>query len=734
MSLKRNSIVGLASTLGLFGIANAQDLPAELPTVTVFSHYENAVGTFDAASAGVVDGQVFVDTPLLRPGDAMETVPGLVVTQHSGDGKANQYFLRGYNLDHGTDFATSIDGVPVNLPTNAHGQGYSDLNYLIPELIDAIDYRKGPYFAENGDFSSAGSADVRYRNSLERTIVQITGGSFGYQRMFLAGSAPVGSNAGTTANLPVLLGALEILKENGPWTTPEGLHKINGLLRLSDGSKANGWSADGVFYDAHWNSTDQVPLDLVQSGQLGRYSALDPTDGGESSRVGFSGEWHSTDSDGYTRASAYMQHYHLQLWSDFTFYAYRNPQLGCSQIAANLSVTFNLPAFPGGGCPLAPNANSPTDQFSQFETRNFFGGQIARGWLHNLLGHDSITEVGVQLRHDNINVGLLDTQARNTFYTVTNDHVSESEGGLYIQNTTTWMPWLRTVAGLREDIIAMTLISHVLPQNSGNASQRQLSPKFSAILGPWAETEFFFNIGRGFHSNDVRGVIGKFDSTTGQAALPVPALVSSLGKEIGLRTEAFRGLQSSLALWSLHSNSELTYNADSDIGSTTPNGASERYGVEWNNHMIANRWLLLDADLAWTHARYATMNDNGALGNLIPNAVSKVGILRATIHDLGPWAAGIETRYIGPYPLSQDGMQMAPSAIVTNLRLLRNITPDMDLALDVLNVFNRQYYDIAYAQDYQISAGGTYVSDSVNGGTVHPGEPREFRLTLRIKF
>jgi hypothetical protein len=702
------------TTAGETGSGSPPALPADtitqLSTVTVEGHYDNAVGTSDAASQGVVGGALLQDIPLLRPGEALETVPGLVVTQHSGDGKANQYFLRGYNLDHGTDFATSVDGVPVNMPTNAHGQGYSDLNFLIPELVDRIDYRKGTYFAENGDFSAAGSADIHYRNSLGRSIADLTAGSFGFDRILLAGSTTLAGAGPTTAALPasgspMLLGAVELQHANGPWTTPEDLQKTNALLRLSDGSVANGWSLGAVHYSAKWNSTDQVPLELIDSGQLGRFSALDPTDGGDTGRDILSGEWHASDDAGYTKASAYLEHYRLQLWSDFTFYELRQG--------------------------LAPNPNLPSDQFEQVENRNIFGGQVVKGWLHDLLGRDSVTEAGLQFRHDNINVGLLDTQSRIPFATVSDNRVSETSAGLYLKNTTVWNPWLRTVAGLREDTVSMDMTSYALPQNSGNASGSRFSPKLSAIFGPWAKTEFFVSAGKGFHSNDARGVIDKVDPTTGAPASAVPALVSAVGKEIGLRTEAIPGLQSSLALWSLNSDSELVYNADSDIGSTSPNGASRRYGFEWNNHYIANRWLLLDADLAWTHARYAEMNDNGASGNLIPNAVPKVARIGATVHAWGPWSAAMETRYFGAYPLSQDGSLMAPSAIVTNLRVQRELSPTAAVSLDALNLFNRQYYDIAYEQDYRVSPASPVVPSGV---TVHPGEPRELRVTLKLKF
>ncbi len=667
---------------------------ATLPIISVVAHYNIGVGNSDAASQGVVKGSLLADIPILRPGEVLENVPGMVVTQHSGDGKANQYFLRGYNLDHGTDFATSIDGVPVNMPTNAHGQGYADLNFLIPELVQRIDYRKGPYFAEDGDFASAGSADIKYRDTLDKGIADLTLGGFEYRRALLVDSFQLTGNQSG----PRLLTALEVLENNGPWTSPEKMRKVNGFMRLSDGNIKEGWSIDGMLYGAHWNSTDQVPLALIESGQLGRYSALDPSDGGDTSRIILSGEWHVHDDDGYTKVSGYSQHYQLQLWSDFTFHELR-PATG--------------------------------DQFEQYESRNLLGGQLVHGWIHDLFGHDSITEVGLQVRHDNIDVGSLNTEDRVPFQTVSDNAVNETEIGTYIQNTTTWSNWFKTLLGVREDAILLNMEARVNPENSGNTSGTKLSPKMSLIFSPWQKTEIFINYGKGFHSNDARGVIDKIDPITDTPADAVPALVGSVGKEVGLRTEFISGLQSSLALWSLDSDSELIYNADSDIGSTSANGASRRYGVEWNNHMVVNPWLLLDADLAWTHARYADANANGETGNYIPNAVGKVGLFRATLHKLGPWSASIETRYIGSYPLTQDNTLKASSAIVTNLRVGRQLTPNCRLSVDALNIFNRQYYDIAYEQDYQVSASSTVVP---NGITVHPGEPRQFRLTLHYAF
>ena len=683
--------------------AAASQVVASVQQVDVAGHYDNGVGTSDAASQGTVRGERLADLPLLRPGEVLETVPGLVVTQHSGDGKANQYFLRGYNLDHGTDFATFIDGVPANMPSNAHGQGYTDLNFLVPELVEKIDYRKGPYFAEDGDFASAGSAHIKYRDSLDHGILDLTAGSAGYRRLVLAGSTPLSASSGG----PRVLGALELEQDNGPWTTPEGVRKYNGLARASDGTYAQGWSADAIGYSSHWTSTDQVPLELMENGTLCRFCALDPTDGGNSRRAVVSGEWHRHDAAGYTNASAYAEHYDLKLWSNFTYFELR-PATG--------------------------------DQFQQQESRNLVGGQLVHGWDHALFGSDSVTEAGVQVRHDHVDVGLFNSDKRVVFQTVSNDHIGETEAGAWMQNTTAWLPWLRTLAGLRADRVDMDMTALQVPANSGHGSGSKLSPKLSLIFGPWRKTEFFANAGRGFHSNDARGVIGKIDSTSvaagdPQAASPVPALVASRGVELGLRTEIVPGLQTSMALWRLDSDSELVYSADSAIGSTEANGASKRHGFEWNNHLVLNRWLLVDADMAWTHARYADANANGETGNDIPNAVSRVGLFGLTLHELGPWSAGLVTRFIGAYPLSQDGALAAPAAVVSNLLVKRAITPRCSVQLDVLNLFDRKFYDIAYEQDYQVRNSAGVLQPAVpNGVTVHPGEPREFRLSLDFRL
>ena len=558
--------------------ANAQ--PSSQPvaaaqSITVTGHYDNAVGSSDAASQGVINRELLKSRPALRPGEVLEFVPGLIVTQHSGDGKANQYFLRGFNLDHGTDFATRVNGMPVNMPTHGHGQGYTDLNFLLPELVQRIEYRKGPYVAGNGDFSSAGSADIVYLKKLEGPFVQFTAGSGKFMR-------GVGGASFDVAPEVALLGAVEVQRTDGPWVVPERLKKDNAVFMLSGGTSARGWSGNLMAYRARWTATDQVPQRLIDSGALGRFDSLDPTTGGDTRRSSLSGEWHDSDASGRIKLAAYAIRYELDLNSNFT-YALERPADG--------------------------------DQFKQRDQRSVYGLDASRSFDHKLGSLDAKSEIGASLRQDRIRVGLFDSVARQITATTRDDEVRETLLGVYSQTTLELNKSLRAILGLRADHVKDRVDALSLAANGGSSRDTQVSPKLSLIAGPFARTEFFFNAGRGLHSNDARGTTASIDPKTGEPVSRVPALVASRGFELGARTEAISGLQSSLALWKLDFDSELVYIGDA--GATEASGASTRKGIEWNNRYVPVPWLLFDADLAWSHARFKS-------GERIPNAVDRV--------------------------------------------------------------------------------------------------------------
>ena len=526
----------MASLLATAAMAQSNPAP-----VVITGHYNNAVGTSDAASQGVIEAALLKSRPALRPGEVLEFVPGVIVTQHSGDGKANQYFLRGFNLDHGTDFATSVDGIPVNMPSHAHGQGYSDLNFLMPELVQRIEYRKGPYFAQSGDFASAGAADIIYVRKLDAPFGQVTLGERGLRRGVAGASFDIAPGV-------TLLGALELMHNDGPWTLPEGLKRSNAVLGLSGGTTARGWGTRLMAYDARWTSTDQVPQRLIDAGQFngrpfGRFDAIDPSNGGNTQRSSLSAGWHDQGDDGSrTRVAGYAMSYRLDLNSNFT-YALDNPVDG--------------------------------DQFKQRDRRNVFGLNASRSVSHTLAGLNARSEWGLQLRHDRLRVGLFDTVARRTTATTRDDQVRETQLGIYGQTALQFTSVLRGIFGLRADRLDNRVTALSLAENGGSAGATQLSPKFSLVAGPFApvpKTEFFFNAGRGMHSNDARGTTITVDPKTGDPADRVPPLVASRGFEVGARTEFLPGLQSSVALWKLDFDSELVYVGDA--GATEASAAS----------------------------------------------------------------------------------------------------------------------------------------------------------------
>ncbi|NYE62598.1 hypothetical protein FHW58_003817 [Duganella sp. 1224] len=646
------------------------DSGGALASVTVLGHYDNALGSADAASQGTVTANLIANRPALRTGELLEFVPGMIVTQHSGDGKANQYFLRGFNLDHGTDFATWVDGVPVNMRSHAHGQGYSDLNFLIPELVQRIDYKKGSYFADEGDFSSAGAAHIRLSDQLKQGIASLTAGSYGYQRGVLADSLAA---AGGT-----LLYGLELSRNNGPWQTPEQVRKLSATLRYSHGDAQDGYSVTAMAYRNRWHATDQVPLRAVQEGLIGRFGSLDPSDGGDTTRTSLAWNLHRRDGERVTQASAYLLHSSLDLYSNFT-YLLNDPVNG--------------------------------DQFQQSERRTLGGASLSQAWLSTIGGIDMRNQLGVQARYDHIApIGLYATKARQRLATVREDRVDEASIGLYAENTSYWTPTLRSIAGLRYDAYRFKV-------NDARAGAHKVSPKLSLIFGPWANTEYFINYGAGFHSNDARGVTG-----AGRA----PPLVGTRGAELGLRGEWLPGLQSSLALWGLDIDSELVYAGDS--GQTEASRASRRTGVEWSNHYIVAPWLLFDLDLAVSHARY---RQSDPAGNHVPEALDRVASFGVTVKDLGRWFGGFELRYFGPRPLVEDNSVRSAATTLAYGRIGYQLSRRTRLTLDGFNLFNRRASDIDY---YYASRLAGEPAGGVDDVHFHPVEPRTLRLTLTHNF
>lgn len=664
--------VCLAGMAGQAHAATADAASDARPSdIVVYGRALTQIGAATSGSQGVVGYADFEDRPIARVGELAENVPGLIATQHSGEGKANQYFLRGFNLDHGTDLAGFIDGAPVNMRSHGHGQGYLDLNVLIPELVERIDYTKGPYHAELGDFSSAGSIAFTTKARLARPMVEVSGGSFGYARALIAGSADV---AGGT-----WLAAFEATRADGPWILSERLAKFNALLKYSRAHWSLGLSA----YTNHWRSTDQIPERAVASGQIPLYGFIDPGDGGRAGRVALNFNGHF----GRTTIAAYAIGSRLQLTSDFT-YALNDPVNG--------------------------------DAFRQVDRRGVFGGSVRHTWGDGAL----VWRVGGDVRWDHIGqVGIFRMGQGRVIGTIRNDRVEEYSAGLYGEGEWHIRPGLRLVLGLRGDGIGYHVRSD-LAANSGSGAAGMLSPKAALAWQAGHGVELYADYGEGYHSNDVRGATITTDPSTGQPQGRVPVFAKSRGGEIGGRIERGRLSASLVGFW-LDLASELVFVGDEGV--TEPNAATRRLGSELALFWRAADGITLDGSAAYTHARFRGVAGDQAF---IPNATPFVlaGGISARVL---PWLTGsLRLRHFAGAPLTQDNAHRAVSTTLVNAGAYGD-RGRWRLSVDVLNLFNAHDPDISY---WYTSRLGGEPAGGVDDRHIHPVEPRQVRVTLRARF
>ena len=667
----------------------AAEAPQTLEPVVVTGRADDLTGIAGAASEGQT-GQAQLETrPLLRPAEVLEVVPGLVATQHSGAGKANQYLLRGFNLDHGTDFSTFVDGVPINFPTHAHGQGYTDLNWLIPEIVDYVHFRKGPYYADVGDFSSVGTADIHLVKTLPEGLVKVGVGQDDFYRVVVAQTPQLGPGH--------LLSAIEGQYYNGPWETPQHQQKFDGVLKYTLERGPTTVTLGVTAYYSQWHGTNEMPQRAVDEGLIDRFGNLSPSDGGRTQRYSLYANWDTKGDHSQTTANAYLLYYRLNLWSNFTFFL-QDPAHG--------------------------------DQEEQVDRRVVVGGNAAQTWFTTWLGDTMDHTVGLQVRHDAIpQVALFHTEDRVRLLTQSDDTVNETDVGFYYQNTTQWLPKLRTVIGLREDIFVFDVHS-TLAVNSGNRTSTIFSPKASLIVGLWARTEVYLNGGYGFHSNDARGTTHTVSVDQQGQRTPiqqVTPLVQSKGAEVGVRSTWIPGLNSTLALWYLHIGQELVFNGDT--GTAEPTRPSDRYGVEWTNFYTVTSWLTLDFDLAQSHARYTT-RDPEVPGIHIPDSLETMIAAGATVNFSNGLFGSLRLRYFGPRPLIEDNSVRSQATTLVNLQAgykYKNLVAQ----LDVLNLLNSHQNDIAF---YYASRLPGEPAEGVNDLHFHPLEPRLVRFYLTYKF
>jgi len=681
--------------------AEAADGSTSVSEVVVTASRQDLLGVATTASQGSVTQQELSLRPVYRVGQLLESTPGLVVTAHSGEGKANQYLVRGFNLDHGTDIANFIDDMPINRPTNTHGQGYSDVNFEIPELAQGLDYTKGPYYAAVGDFGAVASTHLKLADEVPNQLA-VAAGSFGIYNVLLAGTKTFG-------DADRLLGGIYYGHVDGPFDHPDNFRKIAGELRYSHGDHADGYSLTAMYYKGDGNFTTDQPLRAIQQGLIGRFGTLDPTDGSSSERISLSGHYGATGDGWKVSASGYYIHARMTLWNDFTHF-------------------------------LDDPING--DQESQNETRDTWGGQASLTLDHRFGRIDNDLVLGLQARRDTAYLDRRHTKARQVLATcsegqvdgptlqvpATNgacnaDNVRLLDLGPYVEDTTRWTPWLRTVVGLRDEYYQAS--DHSLISGfSGTGRQGLLQPKASIVVGPFFQTELYVSAGRGFHSDDVRGVFGTvpLEGVPGLAGR-TPFLAQATGEEVGLRTNIVPKLNIQIAVFQEDFRSELTYNADA--GQDEASAPSRRQGIEISGEYRPFRWMELNADLAFSKARYradaASLANFGLDGTFIANAPSFIGSFGMLVDNLGPWFGGLQWRDLGKYPISDgDEFPQDKGYSEVNVDVGYKFSDHLKARLTIFNLTNAKANAAAYF--YAARLPGEPV-EGVEDFQVHPLEP-----------
>jgi outer membrane receptor protein involved in Fe transport len=683
-NLKQNSLVlAISFASNLLIVANSQAAGinsssnvAELTNITISGSAQ--VGDAVSASMGTVVAEQIEQRPISRAGEILETVPGLIVTQHSGEGKANQYFLRGFNLDHGTDMATFIDGMPVNNRTHAHGQGYTDINFIIPEMIESLDYSKGPYYAKEGDFANAGAVRMHSKSDMDDTLIKIGFGQFGYQRLLLAGGGHDLFSEGDS-----FVAALDTTRYDGPWDVAQEQEKYSAMAKYTFGDAVNGGNISLMGFDNNWIATDQIPQRYIDNGG-DRYDSLDDTTGGETHRYSVNYEgWHDIAGKAL-QSNLYVIDYGLDLFANHTY----------ATDAVN------------------------GDQIRQYDERKIIGGSL----LFDVLPTDNGEwQLGLDLRHDNIaDVSLSATKERITREVLLRHKVQETGVGVFLQNNHNWTENFRTQIGARFDYLQAD-VENRLNGEKNAASDSMVSPKLSAIYSTSETTHLFANYGQGYHSNDARG----FSEGSSISDDKADVFARSEGADLGIQTQLSNTLQLAASLWWLTLESELIFVGDN--GETEASDKSERKGIEGSIFWQPQTWLIIDSDIAFSQAR---LQPKGESDQYIPGAIERVFSLGIAVHEFGQWDAGLRLRHFGDFALNEDNSERADAVTMLNAQLGYDFTTELSGSFEVINLTNEEGNDITYLYDSRLPG----EPDNVEDVHLHPTEPRMLRGSLAYRF
>jgi outer membrane receptor protein involved in Fe transport len=662
--------LAIAALMGSLPLAAQQN--GNVEEIVVFGRNTDLVGTAEAASEGSIGGADLLMRPLFKTAELLESMPGMIAVQHSGSGKANQYFLRGFNLDHGTDYTVHVDGMPWNLRSHGHGQGYLDVNGLIPETVERIDYRKGPYRADLGDFSMAGASFIHTINRLQDDFVSVESGQYGWRRIAGGATHDIAPDSSLT-----FVG--EYKQSDGPWQKPEDLNHVSLWGKYLNNTDYGSLAVTLSGYHATWDPTEQVPeRGIGTPACLDAFCSLDPTATGETTRWILTSQLTGEDWN----ATLYGQTY------DWT-------------MSSNPTYDF---------------------QINQFDKRWTVGGSgnktlLDTAALQIVAGGDFRYDDGSRIGVEHTNQGVFVAP-------ISANEIVEGSLSAYVEATWQATDTLRVIGGVREDYYNFDVTRLDDTSADGSKSENRASPKVAIAWNAFDNVEFYANWGKGFHSNDARGIVSPTD--------PVPALSPGTGKEVGGRLTV-GDFKFTTAYWWLDQESELIFVGDSN--SVEPKGASKREGFELTGFWQPLPWLGIDAVYTDSKARYV----NNPEGDYVEQAVETAGQIgiSATRDD---WDMSLRARYLGPYALTADNSQRAKSLTTVNLRGARHFG-NLTAYAEVVNLLDTDRKEIVYY--YAASVPGLdpvgQTSEDIDCSTTNctvsrATMPRSYRVGLTYKF
>ncbi|MCH2325169.1 MAG: TonB-dependent receptor [Pseudomonadales bacterium] len=680
MSLKRKALPALISLATLVSMQPTWAQQDQIEEVVVWGRSLQLIGTADSASQGVIGYADFSTRPIARVGELVEVVPGMIATQHSGPGKANQYFLRGFNLDHGSDFSTFFDGMPVNMRTHAHAQGYMDLNFIIPEIIERIDFQKGPYFADTGDFSLAGSNSMKTYDVLEEGFSELTLGSRDEIRFVTANSFDFAEGS--------LLYALEHQQTNGFYDLEQDVRKLNGLLKYTGGFAGVPSRITLSAYDSEWTSTNQVPQRAVNNGLIDRFGFIDPDLGGESYRYSITGNFELAES---WDLNLYASSYYMSLINNPT-YLLNDPING--------------------------------DEFEQEDERRLFGGTLRNEAEIELFGVPVRRTVGSDIRYDNVDeLNLFNTLSRRRISTIREDKAEEFSIGAFGELQFLVTDALRATVGVRYDYYDGE-VDAFRSQNSGSDDDSLWQPNIGLAYRLNENLEFYGNYGHGFHSNDVRAAVNTVDPVTGDPTESLEMLVEGKGSEIGFRYDTLEGFNLSAAYYTLKMDSELVFVGDA--GTTEPGDPSRRDGIEVTSFWEISDQLVFDISGAKSDGHFIGLPSGE---NAIPDAHDLVYGAGLTYAGGNGWTSSLRVRHFGDAALTEDEVVEKGSSTLLHFGLSYE-QDNWEIGLDILNLLDEEDDDIAYWFESQLPGEAAAVEDI----HFHPADPRTVRVLMKYKF